>query len=500
MAFSDWTYLFFFFLGLFLLIVIAEVIRHRLGASPEATRKTVHIVTGLLVALTPFVLHSMWPMVILGAFFTLADYIAVKYHLLKSMHGTRRSTYGTVFYPLSFVLLVLLLWDHNRIILIISMLIMALADAAAGIVGEVVHHPRTIHFGPEKKSVQGSTAMFLCSFVIIGLLLSIFPEASRSPLGVTDIIWISAISAFIATMCEVVSFRGSDNLTVPLGAAFALYYMLNESRADAVVFTIGMGLASLLAFLSYRLKFLDASGSVATLILGTLVFGVGGWAFTFPILTFFILSSLLSKAGKKRKKRLDSIFEKTGCRDLWQVLANGGIAGLVLLFWYFFPDPLLYLFYLGSLAAVTADTWGTELGVLAKKQPVSILNFQSVPLGTSGGISFIGTAGALLGSVVLVGVGALSSPYRLTPLMTARVFVLLTLAGFIAALFDSFLGATVQAQYQCTVCHKMTEKKNHCQVPSRLLRGYAWMNNDVVNILCAIAGVALVWAGWLVIK
>jgi uncharacterized protein (TIGR00297 family) len=197
---------------------------------------------------------------------------------------------------------------------------------------------------------------------------------------------------------------------------------------------------------------------------------------------------------------LDGVFEKSGCRDLWQVLANGGIAGVLVIFWYFFPNPMLFLLFIGSLAAVTADTWGTEIGVLSKTQPVSILTLKPVPLGTSGGISLIGSIGALAGSLVLVGVGALSSPYHSSQLIKAGEFSLLTLAGFGAGMFDSFLGATLQAQYQCEVCHKMTEKKNHCQNPSRLLRGHPWMNNDVVNILCALAGVALTWAGWSVIK
>ena len=48
------------------------------------------------------------------------------------------------------------------------------------------------------------------------------------------------------------------------------------------------------------------------------------------ILTFFILSSLLSRLGRSAKARYDLIFEKGSRRDHAQVLANGGIAGALM--------------------------------------------------------------------------------------------------------------------------------------------------------------------------
>jgi uncharacterized protein (TIGR00297 family) len=497
---SDWKYLFGFFLALLCLIVIAELIRKRLHGSAETTRKIVHIITGLIIAVTPFVLHSMWPMVILGCLFAAVDYVAIKHKLIRAMHGTNRATYGTVFYPISFVILVVLLWDHHRIILVSAMLIMALADAAAGIVGETVTSPRILHFGPEKKSLQGSIAMYSCSFAIITLCLSFFPYTDHPLISFKTVLWIGAVAAFIATVCETISFRGSDNLTVPLGSAFSLYYMLNGSHADLLAFTIGAAMALGIAIVSYRLKFLDAGGAATAFLLGTLVFGVGRWAFTFPILTFFIFSSVLSKIGKKRKNLLDGVFEKTGCRDLGQVLANGGIATLILLLWYFFPSSLFYFMYLGSLAAVTADTWGTEIGVLSKSKPISILTFKTVATGTSGGISFYGNLGAISGSLLLTLIGIICFPYRAGQEFGAVLFLFIVSSGFIASLIDSLVGATVQAQYQCQVCHKMTEKKNHCQRPSLFVRGYRWINNDVVNIICALAGAFFVWLGWWLLR
>ena len=70
------------------------------------------------------------------------------------------------------------------------------------------------------------------------------------------------------------------------------------------------------AFSSFKLNFLDAGGSCATFLLASFVFGIGRWTFSVPILTFFILSSVLSKIGKKRKEKFVSVFEKSSRRDL----------------------------------------------------------------------------------------------------------------------------------------------------------------------------------------
>jgi len=259
---------------------------------------------------------------------------------------------------------------------------------------------------------------------------------------------------------------------------------------------LGMFLAAIVAFVSYRAKVLDAGGAAATFLLGTVVFGVGRFAFSVPILAFFVLSSALSKFGHKSKKQVADIFEKSSRRDLWQVLANGGVAGAILIFWHFFPVHLWYLLFIGSLAAVTADTWGTEIGILSKSVPRSILNFKRVPIGSSGGVTLLGTIGAATGALVLVTLGWLSGPHASPKTFGVGEFFIVLVAGLAASLVDSFLGATVQAQYRCPRCAKITEKTVHCEnMETELQRGYRWINNDVVNLACAFSGVLFVWAG-----
>lgn len=489
MTHNDWYYLLLFGLGIGILVALSEQLRKSLAWSIEATRKIVHIIVGIFVASTPFILSTMYPVLILGLVFAVLDFIAVKRHWLNGMHSTRRRSYGTVFYPLSIVILTLWLWNSHPLIYLNSILIMAIPDALAAVVGEHLSHPHEYYFGPEKKSIQGSCTMFFSTIIILLAGFLLLAPLFNHQWSTGQMVWAATVTAFLATAGEMVSVRGSDNLTVPLISAFALFYLFTEPFDQRLQFTIGMVLALILAVVSFQLKFLTGGGAVSLLILGSLVFGIGGWIFAAPILAFFLVSSILSKTGKKRKDTLRHVFEKSGCRDAAQVLANGGIAGLLVLVWFFTRNDQIYVLYITSLAAVTADTWATEIGVLSKRMPRSILTMQKVPLGTSGGITLLGSLGALAGSAVIGLVGYFSASGFEFGLFE---LILVSIAGLVASFVDSLLGITVQSQYKCRTCGKITEKKQHCGKPSHYYKGWRWVNNDVVNLLCAVSGVLLI--------
>lgn len=246
----------------------------------------------------------------------------------------------------------------------------------------------------------------------------------------------------------------------------------------------GFLLALLVAFAAYRAHSLSRSGFWGATLVGTVIFGVGGWQWSVLLLTFFITSSGLTRAFKTRKRGLNEKFSKGGRRDLGQVLGNGGLAALFAGLWHFFPgEAWVWAAFAASLAAVNADTWATELGVLNPHPPRLITRpTQVVEKGTSGGISLAGTLAALAGSgligiLAVVFPPAASSPY---------LGILITLAGLGGSLFDSLLGATVQAIYFCPNCNKETERHplHTCGTQTTLKRGWPWLDNDWVNFAC----------------
>lgn len=256
---------------------------------------------------------------------------------------------------------------------------------------------------------------------------------------------------------------------------------------------IGFLIAVVISFASLQFGLLSKSGSIGACILGTIVFGLGGFSWAIVLMGFFLSSSLLSKMFKKRKKKLEEKFSKGSKRDIWQVWANGGVAGIFVIFHAIFPEQIWpWLAFCGSLAAVNADTWATELGVLSKLPPINIATGKVIERGSSGGISSLGTISALLASLFISVLGVFLIPETLSGNMPANWFLLLSisLAGLLGSFVDSYLGATFQAIYYCVTCDKETEKHpiHICGTQTDFKRGWNWLNNDWVNTFCALTG------------
>ena len=201
------------------------------------------------------------------------------------------------------------------------------------------------------------------------------------------------------------------------------------------------------------------------------------------MLVFFVSSNLISRIGKVRRRRIESTFEKSSRRDALQVISNGGVAGVITLLWLFTHHESLYIGYLGAVAAATADTWGTEVGVLSSAPPSLITTFERVEPGTSGAVSFLGLSGSVVGCVTIF----LSALFWLDQMVGIAAFSIL-LGGIIGAVIDSALGSTFQLQYKCNVCNKLTERETHCGMKGCFSSGFEWMRNDQVNLICTISG------------
>ena len=250
---------------------------------------------------------------------------------------------------------------------------------------------------------------------------------------------------------------------------------------------LGFLCAVIIAFTAYRARSLSRSGALGALLEGTIIFGLGGWRWAVLLLAFFISSSALTRTFAKRKAALNEKFDKDGQRDIGQVLANGGIASIFAGLHFFFPQATwTWMAFAASLAAVNADTWATELGVLNPSMPRLITSWKPVERGTSGGISGYGTLAAAAGAVLIAVLAGLLRVSGSIWIVTGIV----SLGGWLGSLFDSLLGATVQAIYRCPHCEKETEKHplHTCGTKTIQIRGWNWLNNDMVNVGCAVAG------------
>ncbi|MDY6877605.1 MAG: DUF92 domain-containing protein [Chloroflexota bacterium] len=267
-----------------------------------------------------------------------------------------------------------------------------------------------------------------------------------------------------------------------------------------LVFSLAIGVVG------YRGGALSGSGVVGALVTGTLIFGLGGWEWGLLLVAFFVSSSVLSFYHARDKEKLAEKFAKGHRRDLGQALANGGVAALLAMLSQLLPLPgggregVWFVACAGAMAAVNADTWATELGVLSPRSPRLITTGQQVEVGASGGITWLGAVASLGGALFIGLLGGLGLLVLRQGWAAAGVLLLAaTVGGLAGSLGDSLLGASRQAIYWCDSCGKETERKVHrCGTETHLLRGWRWMGNDTVNFIAsAVGALAATGIGWL---
>ncbi len=295
---------------------------------------------------------------------------------------------------------------------------------------------------------------------------------------------------------------GAFFLQLALWVAVSRRMSLGALSSISFRFLLGLALSAAIGLVAYRKRALSRSGIVGALVIGVLVFGFGGWEWGLVLIAFFISSSLLSLYRQQAKEKIAEKFAKGSQRDLGQALANGGLGALLAVGSYFWPHAAWLPAFVGVMATVTADTWATELGVLNPHLPRFITTGQEVPVGTSGGVSPLGLGATAVGALF---VGVLMWLLRLIAEVVRQhgwsgefasqgtwLLPVALVGGIVGSLADSLLGATVQGIYYCDRCGKETERTVHrCGAATRHLRGYTWLNNDLVNLLSSAAGGAV---------
>jgi uncharacterized protein (TIGR00297 family) len=253
-----------------------------------------------------------------------------------------------------------------------------------------------------------------------------------------------------------------------------------------VSLALALALAGGLALAGWLLDWLSPRGALAATAVGLAVLGGRGIQGALLLAVFFVSGSLLSKlsasatsTGKARNPR----------RKARQVLANGAWAAVAALI------PATsggWVLFGGALAAAQADTWATETGAFSRPEPRMLTTGKTVPHGTSGGVTTLGTLGGILGALLMGALAGWASG-------SAAVGVATAAGGTAGMMADSLLGAAAQAVYYCEHCDLTTEDRRHdCGESSRRLRGWGMLDNDGVNFAATGMGAAVAMAAWLI--
>lgn len=194
-----------------------------------------------------------------------------------------------------------------------------------------------------------------------------------------------------------------------------------------------------LALLAWSVKALDAGGAAVAFLLGLWVALAGGILWLVLMTLFTVIGVLATAYGRRRKEAQGLVEEVDGERSWRNVLANGSAAALAVLAFVLVDDHVAAaLAFTTAVAAVTADTMASELGVLAPRARRIVPPFREQVPGTNGAVSVQGQVAAAAGAVAI----ALAAVWLIPiPLHLAWVPAV---AGFAGCQLDSLLGATLE--------------------------------------------------------
>jgi uncharacterized membrane protein len=261
---------------------------------------------------------------------------------------------------------------------------------------------------------------------------------------------------------------------------------------------VGAGLNTILLGLARIApkQLLTPSGLFHAWLLGILIWGTLGWQGYVVVMFYFLVGSGVTRIGMAQKEAEGIAEKRSGARgpeNVWGSALTGALCALgvgIINSGFIVPNSplttpwslsvvvgeasrrevqsLLLLGYVASFSTKLSDTSASEVGKAYGKRTFLITTLQPVPRGTEGAVSLEGTLAGVVASIAIAFLGwgvGLIDPWGIGWCV---------LAAFIATNIESVIGATLQSKY-------------------------AWLTNEVVNILNTLIGaiaamiLALIW-------
>lgn len=214
-----------FLIAIILVLAFAELVYRRLGIKGEITRKLAHFTATLSTITFPYLFTDHWYVLVLALFFFLVLFVSRKGTQLRSINDIDRISVGSYLLPISIYLTFLISSKlENEFLYILPILVLAICDPIAGILGlNIKKNNHNIHiFGHKLKKTWLGSGSFLVSCFIISTIALYFYRMSFD----LKTFWLAMGIAVVSTIVELFSWRGSDNLFIPMSVLLMLVIFL----------------------------------------------------------------------------------------------------------------------------------------------------------------------------------------------------------------------------------------------------------------------------------
>jgi phytol kinase len=315
---------------------------------PERVRKLFHVLAGLFGLPLPWIFNRFAPVLLLGVIALIA-FVAMRFSIRlrrgvgQVLFGVQRDSVGELCYIVG-ILLLFWLAHGDKIFYVVPLLMLALADTAAALIGEQYGRIQ-FHSSGGPKSVEGAVAFFFAAFFCVHVPVLLWGGSGR-----LESLLISVNLSVMVMLAEAAAWWGLDNLVIPLWG-----YMLLKSqiRMDAVglsldlAFVLGLGL--IVWLWRDRTTLADDTLCGATLW-DYVVWSVGGWRWTLPpliLLLSYATVSFRSPADQLRRFRFPVVLAQIAGSVVWLLIYRQSAGSAV-----FYPFVSCYAANVAIIALV----------------------------------------------------------------------------------------------------------------------------------------------------
>jgi len=207
------------FVFVFAAIGLADFIYKRKLLSPFATRKIIHISVAHWWLMAMFMFSSLRTAIVGPIFFIIFNFVSLKFKLVKAMEAERdNSNWGTVLFPVSLLIMVILCWSLWMPFWIgaAGILVLGWGDGLASLVGRRYGQSKIPVFDG-KKSWLGSISLAVAASIVVAVILAVFSSAS-----VLTLLLIALLTGLTAAIVELFTPFNLDNLSLPFAVALLL--------------------------------------------------------------------------------------------------------------------------------------------------------------------------------------------------------------------------------------------------------------------------------------
>lgn len=340
-----------------------RAIGQRRGWSAEVQRKCVHVLIGLFAMTLPALFAERWMVVALVLLaFAAMVLLRVSKGLLgragAAIHSVERRSFGDIWLALS-VGFLFLHAEGSYVLYGLPLAIVTLSDAAAALTGSAYGRRRfAAHEGA--KSWEGVIAFAMVGSIVAMSMLLLFSDVPRG-----NVILLAFVIATFGAMVEAVSWRGLDNLFVPLAIHFFLLgYMDSQPETLALLATIVFATSAAAPFLARCLR-LEAHVARAYVVAVFVLLGVGeldGAVFPVTAIACYLMGR---GALRDPSPRPDLDFLGTLCGTALVWYFTGETAGRTAIHFYNTAMAGFALGYAVLALAATGRSWAAPLVTLA---------------------------------------------------------------------------------------------------------------------------------------